>query len=69
MSSEIAQMLGKKPPREPCHERDNIKLSRDEIKEWMCPFKKDECPHLYDDAEFLIRTIAFHAAFVNSARA
>ena len=34
---------GKKTPREPCHERDNIKPSRDEIKEWMCLFKKDEC--------------------------
>jgi predicted RNA-binding protein with PIN domain len=39
-SQEFAQMLEKPPPREPRHERDNIKLSRDEVKEWMRVFKK-----------------------------
>ena len=40
-SQEFAQMLDKPPPREPRpSERDNIKLSNDEVKEWMRVFKK-----------------------------
>ena len=45
LSQEFVQLIDKPPPREPRRSaRDNLSLSKDEVKEWMRIFKKPPAP-------------------------